>query len=195
VNVCIALYKGKGAWHNAIVRRWTKSIYSHAELILPDNTAITIYPFDLEGIKRSEFSLPPEEEDEWDLFCLPVTPLQLTAIERFYKQTEGQGYDWIGMICSQILPFHIKREKRWYCSEWIAYALRLICAVDTLHMHCDMSPEVLFQLISEHKGPIKYSDRPRDNSWNKSEVSPFAAASTETLHDLSDLSNKDNKDQ
>lgn len=159
MNVCVALYKGTGAWHNAVVRRRTRSIYSHAELILPDNTAITIYPFDLDGVKRTEFSLTAEEEDEWDFICIPVTPLQLTAIERFYKQTAGQGYDWIGMIASQLLPFHIKREKRWYCSEWIAYALRLICAIDTLYMHCDMSPEVLYQLISDRGEIMKYSER------------------------------------
>ena len=48
----------------------------------------------------------------------------------FFDDTEGHGYDWIGMLLSQFLPCKIKHKKRWYCSEWIAYALRISGVLD-----------------------------------------------------------------
>ena len=44
--VKVAFYKGKGNWINKIIRWWTKSNYSHAELVLPNKmTWIGISPF------------------------------------------------------------------------------------------------------------------------------------------------------
>lgn len=170
MNICIALFKGEGEWHNAVVRRWTKSIYSHAELLLPDDTSITITPFNRAGITREPFD--PEDEGDWDFVCIPINPMQLVKIENFYEQTKGQKYDWIGMIASQLLPYHIKHQKRWYCSEWIAYALRLAGVVDGLHAHCDMSPEVLSNLVA-HREKIKLADRPPSTNWNAQKVRHF----------------------
>jgi len=155
LNICIGLYKGEGRLHNAIVRRWTDSIYSHAELILPDRTSITIFPFSLTGVHREPFV--PQNEDEWDFVCVPVTARQLDIIENFYEQTKGQQYDWVGMLASQLVPFHIKHMHRWYCSEWIAYALRRAGIISGLHEKADMSPEVLSKLLPGGQ-IVKFSD-------------------------------------
>ena len=46
MKIKIAFYKGKGDILNGIVRWWTKSVYSHAELVLPDGVSwIGISPF------------------------------------------------------------------------------------------------------------------------------------------------------
>ena len=70
----------------------------------------------------------------------------------FYEYTKGQGYDWIGMLLSQFLPCKIKHKKRWYCSEWIAYALRIACVIDwktiKIYYRKDLSPAVLHEIIS-----------------------------------------------
>ena len=48
MEIKVAFYKGTGDLFNKIVRWWTKSPYSHAELILPDGvTWIRIGPFSL----------------------------------------------------------------------------------------------------------------------------------------------------
>ena len=166
MNICIGLYKGKGRLHNAIVRRWTKSIYSHAELILPDQTSITIFPFSLKGIHRAPFDAENEPEEDWEFICVPVNPHQLSIIEKFYEQTKEQQYDWVGLLASQLGPFHIKHKNGWYCSEWIAYALRLAGIVNTLHMESDMSPEVLSRLVPMGIKYEKYSDIPEPTNWN-----------------------------
>ena len=163
MNVCIALYKGKGHWRDSLVRYWTKSAYSHAELLMPDNTAITIAPFDLKGVTRAPFNL--QDEESWDFICLAVNPSQLRTIEKFYEETQGLQYDWVGMIASQLLPYHIKHRSRWYCSEWIAYALRLICSIEGLHKVSDMSPGALANLLPKEQ-KIRLVDRPVMSNWN-----------------------------
>ncbi len=174
MNVCIALYKGKGRWHNGVVRDWTNSEYSHAELILPDRTSITIFPFSLKGIHREPFNMDNELEEDWDFVCVPVNPHQLSIIEKFYEETKGQQYDWVGMLASQLVPFHIKHERRWYCSEWIAYALRLAGIAQGLHEESVMSPEVLTRLLPNRE-LYKYSDIPEPTNWNNTwlEVTHF----------------------
>ena len=77
----------------------------------------------------------------------------------FYDKTKGDGYDWIGMLLSQFTPFHVKRIGRWYCSEWIAYALRLICSIEGLHKVSDMSPGALANLLPKEQ-KIRLVDRP-----------------------------------
>ena len=51
----VAFYKAQGDYVNKIVRWWTKSKYSHAELIMPDNlTWIGISPFKGSTLKAKQ---------------------------------------------------------------------------------------------------------------------------------------------
>ena len=88
---------------------------------------------------------------EWDFVEIDITQEQHAVILEFYQQTEGDGYDWVGMLLSQFLPCKIKHRKRWYCSEWIAYALRIACIFDWRKMKIydrqDLSPAALYRLI------------------------------------------------
>jgi hypothetical protein len=111
-----------------------------------------------------------KDEKDWDFICVPVNPHQLGIIEKFYEDTKGQQYDWVGMIASQIVPFHIKHKSGWYCSEWIAYALRLAGILDTLHGETDMSPAVLSNLLPLATRYEKYADIPEGTDWNSTWV-------------------------
>ena len=78
-------------------------------------------------------------------------------IIEFYNATKGCEYDWVGMFLSQFLPYHIKRKGKWYCSEWIAYALRISCVIDwrliKIYDRADLSPSMLYRIIrsAEHE--------------------------------------------
>ena len=150
MEIRIAFYKGQGNFLNKIVRWWTKSIYSHAELVLPDRiTWLGISPFLKSKVaSRKKFII---EYSDWDFVTLQVTQEQVDIIMEFFEDTEGQGYDWVGMLLSQFLPWRIKHRKRWYCSEWIAYALRIACVLDwrtiKIYDRKDLSPAALYQLI------------------------------------------------
>mgnify|MGYP003152445350 CR=1 FL=1 len=114
---------------------------------MPDNTSISITPFGSAGVRRQEFTEPL---NEYDIICVPASAEQVEAINRFYEDTRGDGYDWPGMILSKFTPFFIKRTGRWYCSEWIAYALRLAGAVDNLYHYSDLTPQRLYEVLSQY---------------------------------------------
>ena len=147
----VAFYKGRGNFLNSIVRWWTGSIYSHAELVLPDGiTWLGISPFLKSKVDaRKKLLLNP---GEWDFINIQITEEQLEIILEFLEDTKGCGYDWIGMLLSQFLPCKIKHKKRWYCSEWIAYALRIACVLDwrtiRIYDRKDLSPAVLYELVT-----------------------------------------------
>ena len=105
----VAFYRGSGGWKNKIIRWWTKSPYSHVELVLPDNeTWISISP-----LLTSKVAMRTRKEwdpKQWELVKLDITEQQLLVILEFYESTKGCSYDWVGMFLSQFLPFHIKRK-------------------------------------------------------------------------------------
>ena len=117
---------------------------------MPDNTAMSITPFGQAGIRSKPFEEP---EEDYDIVCVPVSDEQLETIKKFFEDTKGDGYDWPGMILSKLTPFFVKRTGRWYCSEWIAYALRLCGAIDHLYHHADLTPQRLYEILQ------KYADK------------------------------------
>ena len=152
--VKVAFYKGRGNWLNKIIRWWTKSKYSHVELVLPNSTTwIGISPF-LSSRVESRCNIA-HKPSNWDFVHLSITDNQYGAILDFFKETKGCKYDWIGMLLSQFLPFRVKRKDKWYCSEWIAYALRIAgifnWQVIKIYDQCDLSPGMLYKLIMKQK--------------------------------------------
>jgi hypothetical protein len=156
----IAFYKGGKSYLHKIVRWWTDSIYSHAELIMPDGvTWITISPFlSSKVVARVKTNLP--DATDWDFIELPlswrppVREYQIKQLYSFVERTQGSPYDWAGMILSQLGPYIVKRRNRWYCSQWIAYALlysRVITWSDIRTYNTpDMSPGKLFNLLNNY---------------------------------------------
>jgi len=150
----VAFYRGKGGMVHKVVRWWTKSNYSHAELILPDGvTWVGISPF---KTSRLEARISPDfKESDWEFINISVNETQNDIIKEFYDSTEGCKYDWSGMILSQILPYHIKRKNKWYCSEWIAYALRISGVLDwrliKIYDRSDLSPAALYDILGALK--------------------------------------------
>ena len=157
MKIQVAFYKGEGNFFNKVVRWWTDSIYSHAEIILPDGyTWVGISPFIKSKVaERKKIMLAHKE---WDFIDLDIRENQYNIIMEFFEDTKGQGYDWLGMLLSQFLPCKIKHKKRWYCSEWISYALRIACIIDwrkiRIYERKDLSPEVLYQLLIKPNNEI-----------------------------------------
>ena len=127
-DITIAFYKGEGLRRDRIVRWWTDSPYSHVELIMPNGTMTGITPPDhpvirtksLGGIQKADWNFP---KTDWDFVDIAVTEKQLDSLRSFIESTRGQGYDWLGMIISHLTPFKVRFPNKWYCSEWVAYAL------------------------------------------------------------------------
>ena len=153
----VAFYKGNPGRLHKIIRWWTKSKYSHAELIMPDNkTWISISPF-LTSRVSARCRDVIENPEMWDYLTFnlnwrkPVREYQVAQLQKFVSETTGCKYDWIGMLLSQFGPFLIKRRDRWYCSEWIAHALvnsRIIMWDDIrIYDTPDLSPGKLHDIL------------------------------------------------
>ena len=163
VAVRIAFFKGhKTSRLHRFIRWWTKSKYSHAELILPDEVSwVSISPF-LSSKVETRIKEVIENNDDWDYltfalnFREPVRKYQLAQLQRFIDETTGSEYDWVGLILSHLTPYLIKRRGKWYCSEWIAHALvnsRIVMWDDIrLYDTPDLSPGKLYSILCENKG-------------------------------------------
>jgi hypothetical protein len=157
-QIQVAFYKGQeGSWIHRVIRWWTKSPYSHVELVMPDGkTWISISPF-LTSRVAARIKYKIENPEDWDYLTFklsdrpPVQAYQLDQLYKFIDMTQGAKYDWIGMLMSHFCPYLIKRRDRWYCSEWIAHAMvnsRIIMWDDLrLYGTPDLSPGKLYNLL------------------------------------------------
>lgn len=115
--IYLALYKGKGTLFNRLIRLWTRSKYSHCELVMPDGRWLSASAMD-GGVRAKRIDLNIEH---WDLLPLPWA--ERHTIEWLYQQHKAMGYDWLGVFLSQLLPVAFHSERRWFCSEFCAAAL------------------------------------------------------------------------
>ncbi len=157
VIIKIAFFKGdKSSRLHRFIRWWTRSKYSHAELIMPDGVSwVSISPF-LTSRVAVRIKTDPNPDD-WDYLSFPlswrepVREYQLNQLHKFIETTQGSKYDWFGMIFSHLSPYIIKRKSRWYCSEWIAHALvySRIVMWDDMNVYDtpDLHPGKLFAML------------------------------------------------
>lgn len=115
--VQLALYKGAGDWSDALIRAWTQSRYSHCELVLPDGRWVSSSPRD-GGVRVKRIA--PEDEI-WDFVPLPW--LNARSVEALFEAEQSAKYDWRGILASQMVPFGIQSDSRWFCSEFCAAAM------------------------------------------------------------------------
>ena len=115
--IYLALYKGRGTLFNRLIRLWTRSIYSHCEIVLPDGRWLSASAMD-DGVRDKRIALDLEH---WDL--IPVPWADLADILDLFITHEGDDYDWFGLFGSQFLPVGLHSRRRWFCSEFCAAAL------------------------------------------------------------------------
>lgn len=117
--IYLAVYKGEGKLFNRLIRLWTRSRYSHCELVMPDGRWLSASAMD-GGVRAKHIEL---DFEHWDLIPLPWANAKL--IESVFDRHEGKGYDWLGILLAQFLPLGIDSKRRMFCSEFCAAALGL----------------------------------------------------------------------
>lgn len=116
--VYLALYKGKGVIGNAAIRAWTRSEYSHCELVV-NGTAYSSSLMD-GGVRAKDIYL---REDNWDLVELPDSVGK--RIQDYFEKTKGTKYGWFDLITNQVFNRSVDSGGSSFCSEWVAAALGL----------------------------------------------------------------------
>ena len=107
----LAMYKGNGTIYDKLVKWWTKSEYSHCELVV-DGIWYTSSPRD--GGVRGKVMIATEN---WDLFDVVIDEQRFIDVIGEYEDAK---YDWLGIALTQVLPFDIHAKKRLFCSEFVA---------------------------------------------------------------------------
>lgn len=113
----LALYKGKGQIGNAIIRWWTKSPYSHCEVVI-DGIGYTSSLMD-GGVRAKHIDFDPEK---WDFVDLPWA--SEPRVEQLYALTQAEPYGWLDLFKRQFFN-RPGNDRGWFCSEWCAAALCL----------------------------------------------------------------------
>lgn len=113
----LALYKGGGSAGNALIRWWTRSPYSHCEIVIGD-LAYSSSIHD-RGVRAKRIEFNPEH---WDF--VPLKGVDPHNVRVMYARTAGQPYGWLDLLWRQVLNRPGDSEG-WFCSEWCAAALGL----------------------------------------------------------------------
>lgn len=113
----LALYKGKGQVGNTLIRWWTRSIYSHCELVI-DGISYSSSLMD-GGVRAKRIDHNPEH---WDFVALPWA--EPHRVESLMRDTLGEPYGWLDLLWRQVLN-RPGDSRGWFCSEWCAAALGL----------------------------------------------------------------------
>jgi len=116
----VAFYKstrpGIAGIYNRLVAWWSKSRYSHVELIVSTGRAWSA-SFEDGGVRSKLIDFDPEK---WDLVDVPVH-LEPAAVDWFTAH-RGEKYDLRGNL-QFVIAAAGHSEKRWFCSEAVAAAL------------------------------------------------------------------------
>lgn len=116
----LAMYKGKGEFFDSVVRLRTGSVYSHCELVL-DGRAYSSSIRD-QGVRSKIINFNPAS---WDIFKV-VDPSKSEKMLALFAGTEGQPYDWKGILIGQAFGTRAQSDGKAYCSEWCGAVFGLV---------------------------------------------------------------------
>ena len=118
-----AFYKGVHAGipgiYNRGVRWWTRSVYSHVELVFSSGHCASSSYMD-GGVRFKVIDFDP---DLWEFVELPKC-LEKAAFQWFIDH-RGQPYDLLGNLHFVVAPVGDNKRK-WFCSEAVAAALGIL---------------------------------------------------------------------
>ena len=137
----IAFYKGRTRLFDRLVQWWTRSPYSHCEIVFDSHPveAGTLCASSSKldgGVRFKIIELKPER---WDIIDLPLSD-ENAAFDWFLLHS-GEGYDVLGLL-GFVLPI-VDRSNKWFCSEACAQALGFTES-------WRYSPAILHSAISRH---------------------------------------------
>jgi hypothetical protein len=109
-------HTGLPGLYNRAVRRWTRSAYSHVEIVFSDGVAASSSYMD-GGVRFKQIGF---SSDDWDFVDLPswLEP----GARAWFQLHEEDKYDLLGNLHFVLSPVGNDKD-RWFCSEAAAAAL------------------------------------------------------------------------
>ena len=111
----LAFYKGKGNWVDLLIWVFTNSKYSHVEIV-HNKDWYSSSPRD-GGVRVKQIQ---DDGNSWDFVEINVDKERLY---QKYREYRGRGYDFKGILLSNILPIGLHSKDQATCSEFVADVL------------------------------------------------------------------------
>lgn len=111
----LAFYKAKGNWVDLLIRVFTNSKYSHVEIV-HNKDWYSSSPRD-GGVRVKQIV---DDGNSWDLVEVDIDKERLY---QKYREYRGRGYDFKGILLSNILPIGWHSKNKATCSEFVADVL------------------------------------------------------------------------
>ena len=102
-------------WDDKLIAWWTDSKYSHCELVI-DDVWYSSSPRD--GKVRAKQIIP--KKYHWDSVDVEIDKEQFL---KFFYENKGKRYDFLNILCTQILPCNLQNPNKWICSEFVGTAI------------------------------------------------------------------------
>ena len=139
----IAFYKAPGTWFDTVIRWWTRSPYSHCELVFSNGLWFSSSPRD-GGTRFKNIDADP---DTWDFIEIPLSQVQEQTVYEFCLAEDGCRYDWIGILFTQVIPLSFYNPWWWFCSEVCVAALQQVGMLADLIPH-EINPKGLYLALT-----------------------------------------------
>lgn len=133
VSVTLAFKKvQKNNFYSNIIGRWTKSEYSHVELILGDTWISSV---EGKGVHLKNLKPKREEYDYVELEMVVLTEKQYADIYTWLYKQNNKKYDTVGILFSQIIPLRLDSRNKWFCSELVTKILQLLNIPEVIDLY------------------------------------------------------------
>jgi len=152
----VAFYKARGNWQDKTIRWFTSSLYSHCEIIMG---GMQLSSSIMEGGVRNKEHI--RNTEKWD-YVTVTGRLDSNRIINLFSSENGCGYDFKGILLSEIFPFEIHSKTKWYCSEICAEALRVAGCTELIGHPSTMSPQKLYERLNVFRNQ-EIIQPPKDN--------------------------------
>lgn len=127
-----------------LIKWWTKSNYSHCEILFDDGLMFSAHPKEGTSYRTLGF----KEQRDYEFLDLPTTLEEDIKIKCFCESELGCKYDWKGIWFSQIIRMSRSHKDQWFCSEVCTAAVQQIGRLQTCRA-CDVSPGHLHKRLKE----------------------------------------------
>lgn len=146
-GISIYFFKGASGVFDWLIRKWTRSPYSHCAIVFnyENGTKLLFEAQNGVGV-RSLITIPGVtlRDSQWDHIDIPVSPESRQMVQNWCSTELGCKYDWMGLFWSQVLFIPRSHPDKWFCSEYVAAALEKLSMLGGKRP-CTFSPGSLWR--------------------------------------------------
>lgn len=141
----VAFQKADPSFYAGLIRWWTKSEYSHCELLFSDGLLFSSHVAD-QGTRyvRNQYL----NYLYWDVLEIPITDEQEKTMREFCDSELYCRYDWWGILFSQFIRMQREDPDKWFCSEVCTASWQQI-GMFSGNSPCTFSPGKLYKRMRE----------------------------------------------